>query len=96
MLSLNTLNGNQAEYVYGNQAEYVCSLSNFAVLLLFLSVYPAPHWYAHCLRCVVAVWSEFSRQIEPTHVTFHRPAETLRVLMVGRRAGDSTSRARQR
>ena len=30
-----------------------------------------PTGYAHCLRCAVAGRSEFSRQIEPLHVTFH-------------------------
>ena len=48
-----------------------CAESNPCVTFLELSsIAPLA---AHCLRCVVAGRSEFSRQIEPMHVTFHRP-----------------------
>ena len=39
------------------------------------------------LRCVVAVRSEFWRQIEPTHVTFHRPDGKLRAPLFGLQGG---------
>ena len=72
----------------------VCECLHFELSAAFP---PSPTGCAHCLRCVVAVGSEFWRQIEPTHVAFQRPNGMLYALGFSAcRAGDSTSLARQR
>ena len=76
---------------YASSVQSVCLFEPFAQTFP-----PSPHWYAHCLRCVVAVRSEFWRQLEPTHVTFHRPDGTLRARFFTYRAEDFMSTAPQR
>ena len=60
-------------------------------LELSLNLIPSPHWLCSLLTCVVAVLREFSCQIEPLDVTFHRPYEACDPALAACRAVASIS-----